>query len=90
MYSDFLFETIFLNQISDLSKVFVLVFRITFWKGSVVMARIIEGKRRIIKMSTDDVLSIVREYQQITHNACCYEHIRELQDNSEFFIPEET
>ena len=54
------------------------------------MARIIEGKRRIIKMSTDDVLSIVMEYQQITHNACCYEHIRELLDNSEFFIPEET
>ena len=75
---------------SDLSKVFVLAFRTTFWKGSVVMARIIEGKRRIIKMSTDDVLNIVREYQQITHNACCYEHIRELLNNSEFFIPEET
>ena len=29
------------------------------------MARIIEGKRRLIKMSVDDVLNIVREYQQI-------------------------
>ena len=53
------------------------------------MARIIEGKRRIIKLSVDDVLSIVRNYQQITHRACCYEHIRELLKNNNFFIPEE-
>ncbi len=53
------------------------------------MARIIEGPRRIIKMSTDDVLNIVREYQQITHDACCYEHIRELLNNAQFYIPED-
>jgi hypothetical protein len=53
------------------------------------MARIIEGKRRIIKMSTDDVLAIVRNYQQVTKNACCYEHIRELISKSNFYIPEE-
>lgn len=53
------------------------------------MARIIEGHRRIIKMSVDDVLNIVREYQKITYNACCYEHIRELLKNSDFYIPEE-
>lgn len=53
------------------------------------MARIIEGTRRIIKMSVEDVLNIVREYQQITRNACCYEHVRELLEKSEFYIPEE-
>lgn len=53
------------------------------------MARIIEGKRRIIKMSVEDVLNIIREYQQITRNACCYEHVRELLEKSEFYIPEE-
>lgn len=53
------------------------------------MARIIEGQRRIIKMSTDDILNIVREYQQITNKACCYDHIRELLDKASLYIPEE-
>lgn len=53
------------------------------------MARIIEGKRRIIKMSVDDVLNIVREYQQITKGACCYEHMRELLEQAVFFVPED-
>ncbi len=53
------------------------------------MARIIEGERRIIKMSVDDVINIVREYQQITHNSCCYEHTRELLERADFFVPED-
>ena len=53
------------------------------------MARIIEGKRRIVIMSADDVFAIVKQYQQITHNACCYEHIRELLTRNPFFIPED-
>lgn len=53
------------------------------------MARIIEGKRRIIKMSVDDVLNIVREYQQITQKSCCYEHTRELLEKAVFFVPED-
>ncbi|MBS5801614.1 MAG: hypothetical protein KIC80_01185 [Brachyspira sp.] len=53
------------------------------------MARIIEGERRIIKMSVDDVLNIVREYQVITHKSCCYEHTRELLEKADFFIPED-
>lgn len=48
------------------------------------MARIIEGERRIIKMSVDDIINIVREYQQITHNSCCYEHTRELLARADF------
>lgn len=53
------------------------------------MARIIEGKRRLIKMSVDDVINIVREYQQITHGYCCYEHLRELLSKVDFFVPED-
>ena len=53
------------------------------------MARIIEGKRRIIILSVDDVLNIVREYQQLTNKSCCYEHIREILDRNRIYIPEE-
>ena len=53
------------------------------------MARIIEGERRIIKMSVDDIINIVREYQQITRNSCCYEHTRELLSKATMYIPED-
>jgi hypothetical protein len=53
------------------------------------MARIVEGKRRIIRLSTDDVLNIVRQYQSITYKSCCYEHTRELIDRAPMFIPED-
>ncbi len=53
------------------------------------MATIIEGTRRIIKLSTDDVLNIVREYQQLTKHSCCYEHTRELLSKTPLFIPED-
>ncbi len=53
------------------------------------MAKIIEGQRRIIKLSVDDVLNIVREYQQLTQKSCCYDHTRELLSKTPFYIPEE-
>lgn len=53
------------------------------------MAKIIEGQRRIIRLSTEDVLNIIREYQQITQKSCCYEHTRELLNKNPLFIPEE-
>ncbi len=53
------------------------------------MARIIEGERRLIRLNVDDVLSIVREYQQIVHRSCCYEHTRELLANVNFFVVED-
>lgn len=53
------------------------------------MARIIENERRIIKLSVDDVLNIVREYQQICRNSCCYDHTRELLSGADFYIPED-
>ena len=53
------------------------------------MARIIESERRIIALSTDDVLNIVREYQKICRKSCCYEHTRELLNRRNFYIPED-
>ena len=53
------------------------------------MAKIIEGQRRIIRLSTEDVLNIIREYQQLTRKSCCYEHTREILKKNPLFIPEE-
>ncbi len=56
------------------------------------MARIIEneeGSRRIIKMSTDDVINIVREYQKHVKNKKSYEEIRNQLEDCVIFIPED-
>ncbi len=53
------------------------------------MARIIEGQRRLIKMSVDDIINIVRQYQQVCKNSCCYDHTRELLSQANFYVPED-
>ncbi len=55
------------------------------------MAKILndECKRRIIRLSTDDVLNIVREYQQITESEKKYKKIREKLDEHELYLPED-
>ena len=53
------------------------------------MANIIESERRIIKLSVDDILNIVREYQRLTHDSCCYEHTREILQKYPLYIPED-
>lgn len=55
------------------------------------MANIIENLygRRMIKMSTDDVISIVREYQNTTGRPATYRELRERLDAREFYIPED-
>ncbi len=53
------------------------------------MAYIIESERRVIKLSVDDVLNVIREYQKLTHNSCCYEHTREILAKHAIFIPED-
>ncbi len=58
-------------------------------RKEIIMARIIEGERRLIKMSVDDIINIVREYQKITYKSCCYEHTRELLARADFYIPED-
>ena len=53
------------------------------------MAKIIDGQRRIIKLSVEDVLNVVREYQRLTYNSCCYEHTREILEKHVMFVPED-
>ncbi|MBQ4123189.1 hypothetical protein IJD44_05660 [bacterium] len=55
------------------------------------MAKIIENKkgRRQIRLNTDDIINIVREYQNITAKSICYEHARELLDKFDLYIPED-
>jgi hypothetical protein len=53
------------------------------------MAQIIEGQRKIIRLSTEDVFNIIREYQQLTYKCCCYEHKREILKKFPIYIPED-
>ena len=56
------------------------------------MARIIESQvscRRIIKLSVDDIISIVRDYQTIVPRNSNSEDIRNYLSDRIIFIPEE-
>ena len=56
------------------------------------MAKIIETEntaRRIIRISTDDIISIVKEYQQIVPRGCDIEEVRNYLSDRVIFIPEE-
>ena len=56
------------------------------------MARIIEneaGKRRLIRMSTDDVISVVREYQRVVKIRSSSGEVRNQLEDCVIFIPED-
>lgn len=56
------------------------------------MARIIEsqlGGRRLIKMSVDDILSIIREYQRVVPRYSSIEDVRNYLADTVMFIPED-
>lgn len=56
------------------------------------MARIIEsqqGCRRLIKMSVDDILSVVRDYQRIVPRFSDIEEARNYLSDTVIFIPED-
>lgn len=55
------------------------------------MAKIIENKtgRRMVEVSTDDIISIVREYQNTIQNTRNYDEIRKKLDKRNFYLPEE-
>ena len=54
------------------------------------MARIIEsGERRIIKMSTNDILSIVRDYQRIVPGGAHTEEVVDCLNDTVIYIPED-
>lgn len=56
------------------------------------MARIIEstnGTRRIIKMSAEDVISVVRDYQRIVPRFSDIETARNYLSDTVIYIPED-
>ena len=56
------------------------------------MARIIEssdGRRRIIKMSADDIISVVQDYLRIVPRGADSETIRSYLTDTVVFIPED-
>ena len=56
------------------------------------MARIIESEncvRRMIKLSTDDILSVVREYQRYINQKTDYMQTRDVLENTVIYIPED-
>ena len=56
------------------------------------MARIIEsntGKRRIIRMSTDDIISVVKDYQRIVPRFSTELDARNYLSDTVIYIPED-
>lgn len=56
------------------------------------MARIIEssnGERRIIKMSVEDILSVVQDYQRIVPRFSTAEDARDYLSDTVIYIPED-
>ncbi len=55
------------------------------------MAKIIENKkgRRIIRLNTDDIINIVREYQNNICGIYDYLEVRNKLNNIELYLPEE-
>lgn len=55
------------------------------------MAKIIENEkgRRMVKMSVDDIISVVREYQRIVSNPKTYEGIRAVLSQACMYLPED-
>ena len=56
------------------------------------MARIIEnldGKRKVIKLSTDDIISVVREYQAVVYRCKTLGEIRSALSDKVVYLPEE-
>ena len=55
------------------------------------MATIVENLngRRLIRVSTDDIISLVREYQCACANSSTYEETRKKFDKKEIYLPED-
>ena len=56
------------------------------------MARIIESfasKRRVIKLSTNDIISVVKDYQRIVPRGANSESVRDYLDDTVIYLPED-
>ena len=76
-------------ELTKVLKIFADTLLIT---GGNFMARIIEsqnGNRRIIKMSVNDIIAIVQEYQRIVPRFSSSEDTRNLLSDRVIYIPED-
>lgn len=55
------------------------------------MAKIIKtsAKRKMIRISTDDILSIITQYQTLTCGKKNYDEIRQILNQNAFYLPED-
>ena len=55
------------------------------------MAKIIENTsgRRQIRLNTNDIINIVREYQNLTNECYTYEEIRTQLNKTDLYLPED-
>lgn len=55
------------------------------------MAVIVENMhgRRLIRLSTDDIISLVKTYQTFACESSSYKEIRQKLDESDIYIPED-
>lgn len=55
------------------------------------MAKIIENNlgRRTILLNTNDIVNIVREYQNVCVGKFSYQEVRNILDKLEFYLPED-
>ena len=55
------------------------------------MAKIIDtnSKRRMIKMSTDDILCVISQYQTLTNGIKNYDSVRNILNQNNFYLPED-
>ena len=74
----------------DFTKDFFLI-SVIIIVSEVVMARIIEreSERRIIKMTTEDIISVVKDYQRIVPRGASAEQVRSYLEDCVIFIPED-
>lgn len=55
------------------------------------MAKIIDNNlgRRTILLNTNDIVNIVREYQNVCVGKFSYQEVRNILDELEFYLPED-
>ncbi|MBO5948701.1 hypothetical protein J6Q66_07695 [bacterium] len=55
------------------------------------MATIIDvnSKRRMVKMSVDDILCVISQYQTLINSKYDYEKIRDVLSQNAFYLPED-
>jgi len=55
------------------------------------MAQIIENMhgRRLVRVTTDDIITLVKTYQEIAINSQSYEDLRKKLNESDIYLPED-